>query len=218
MEKEKKKLNLKIIIPVVSAIVFVIATIITLSLTTKIFWDYEKYMDNGDFEQAYSKAKNEKEKNSVIKANAIAYVTLSATNTRENNAITGSSTLINAWYDKDKNIVVCLRSMLNSSNYYLYFAYSESKQDYDFVCISKDPITIDNITLADNYTAGVKNSGYSSGTQQLAINALKSKLPEKLEQIMTNENRVVRETNVTNYLITNFVKLNKNIELLKIEK
>lgn len=219
MEKEKKKLNLKIIIPIIVAIVVIIAIIIILSLTTKVFWNYFDYIDNGEFEQAYSKAKSENEKNSVIKANAIAYVTMPIVTSGEyENILKNTSTLIDAWYDKDKNIVICLRNTLTSSNYYFYFAYSESEKDYNFVCISKDPITIDNITLADSYTNGIKNSGYEKPIQNIAITTMKQKLPEKLSAIMTNENRVVRETNITTYLMTDFVKLDKNIELLDISQ
>lgn len=225
MEKEKKKLNLKIIIPIVIAIVVIIAIIIILSLKTKIFWNYFDYIDNGEFEIAFEKAKNEEERNSVIKANAIAYVTLSAVTSgdyKDKDLVKYEDyctcTINEAWYDKDKNIVICLRSITTSTNYYLYFAYSESKKDYDFVCISKDPITIDNITLADNYTKGVKNSGYGKPIQKIAIDTMKKKLPEKLAEIMTKENRVVRETNITDYLLTNFVKLDKDIELLKVNK
>ena len=223
MEQEKKKLNLKIIIPIVIAIVVIVAVIIILSLTTKVFWNYFDYIDNGEFETAFEKAKNESERNSVIKANAIAYVTLSAVTSGEHKDLVKyenycTCTLTNAWYDKDKNIVICLRSITTSSNYYLYFAYSESKKDYDFVCISKEPITIDNITLADSYTKGIKNSGYEKPIQKIAMDTMKKKLPEKLSEIMISENRVVRETNITDYLLTDFVKLNKNIELLDISQ
>lgn len=214
MEEKKKKLNLKIVIPVVIAILVIVAVIFILSMTTKVFWSYRDYINNGEFEKAYTKAKNEEEKEIVIKTNAIAYVSLLAVNTGDNKDITTYSTLIDAWYDNNKNIVVCLRSMLSSSNHYLYFAYSESKKDYDFVCISKDPITIDNITLADSYTNGVKNSSYSSAIQEIAINTMKQKLPDKLSSIMTNENKVSEATSMPLFLDGYITET----ELLKINK
>lgn len=227
MEKEKKKFNLKIIIPIIVAIVVLIAVIIILSLTTKVFWNYEDYMDNAEFEMAYEKANTDEERNSVIKANAIAYVTLNVVN--DSDVFDPYTTdLMNAWYDKDKNIVICLKDVVSSINYYLYYAYSESEKDYNFVCTfgtdtgeqiedTDKLIDTDNIFLADSYTEGIESSEYSSTIQAIAIEAMKQKLPEKLSEIMDNENRITRETNVTNYIMINYVEIDKDIELLNAE-
>ena len=211
MEQEKKKLNLKIIIPIVVAVMVAIVGII-LIVTNKGIWDY---IDKGDFEQAYEKAKNEEEKNSVIKANAIAYVTSLTMNNRD--LYTSLSYLFaikDAWYDTDKNLVLYIRDGIKEEEFYLYYGYNESKKDYDFVCKSDHPITIENITLADSYTKGIKNSGYSTAIQEYTITILKQKLPEKLAGIMTKENRITREVNISNYLLSGHVKLENNITLL----
>jgi len=212
MEQEKKKINLKILIPIVVVVIIAIVGTILL-VTNKGIWDH---IDKGEFEQAYKKAEKEEEKNSVIKANAIAYVTSLIMN--DDDIYTSMSYLFiikDAWYDDDKNIVLHIRDGIKEKEFYLYYAYVESKNDYNFVCKSDDPISIENITLADSYTGGIKNSGYSVAIQNYTINILKQNLPDKLAGIMKNENRITRETNIGNYLLSGFVKLEADITLLE---
>lgn len=214
MEQEKKNLNFKIIIPIVAAVIVAIVGIILL-VTNKGIWEY---IDKGEFEQAYEQAKNEEEKSSVIKANAIAYVTALTMNNSDIYTSTSYIFVIkDAWYDNDKNIVLYIRDGIKEKEFYLYYGYNENKKDYDFVCKSDHPITIENITLADSYTIGIKNSGYSTAVQNYAITILKQKLPDKLARIMTNENRITREVNISNYLLSGYVQLKNNITLLNVE-
>ena len=211
MEQEKKKINLKIIIPIVVVIVAIVGIISI--VTNKGIWDY---IDKGEFEQAYEQAKNEEERNSVIKANAIAYVTaLTMNNSDIYTSVSYIFVIKDAWYDNDKNIVLYIRDGIKEEEFYLYYGYNESKKDYDFVCKSDHPITIENITLADSYTNGIKNSGYSTAVQEYTITILKQKLPDKLAGIMTKENRITREVNISNYLLSGYVPLEDNISLLK---
>ena len=207
MEKEKKKLNLKIIIPIVAAIVIVavVGIVLLVNYSNNRIWNY---IDKGEFEQAYKVAKNNEQKNSVIKANAIAYVASLTTDYLDVNMENSDLTIKDAWYDKDKNIVLHIRNFVKDTEIYVYYAYSESNKNYDMVCLFTQPITIDSIILEDKYTSGIKNSSTSKAVQEIAIATLKQKLPEKLKGIM-------REVNITDYLLSGYVKLDKDIELLK---
>lgn len=177
--------------------------------------DYYYFLQDGEYQKAYEKAKNDNEKQEIIKQNAVEYVCKLAFN--GNTILTSGSKLENAWYDSEKNIVIYLSNEdYTNGNAYLYFAFNQENKDYDFVCISKKPISIDNITLSDTYTAGIKNSGYENAIQKIAIDTLKKNLPDKLSKIMTSENEIGRRNRANIQGNITLVQLN-NITLLNAE-
>lgn len=214
MEKEKKKLNFKIIIPVVIVLIVVLVGFIFYK-NSDLSKDYYYFLQDGEYQKAYDKAKSDNERQEIIKQNAVEYVCKLAFN--NDSMLTISSKLENAWYDSEKNIVIYLSNEdYSNGKAYLYFAYKQEEKDYDFVCISKDPISIDNITLSDTQTAGIKNSGYSNAIQKIAIDTLKKNLPDKLSKIMTTENEIGRRNRANIQRKITLYKL-KDTTLLNIE-
>lgn len=200
MDKKKRKLVLKIVIPIVLVLVvgIIVAVVVYKNSDSDSSEDYYYFLQDGYYEKAYEKAENDEEKQEIIKQNAVEYVcSLVFTKNTQLKSVMDDTKLANAWYDDDKNIVILFADRTNESDkIYLYYSFSQESQDYDFVCASKDPITIDNISLADTYTNKIKNSDYKDFASY-ALYTLKSKLPEKLENIMAEKNKLEKR-NIAN--------------------
>lgn len=191
MEKKKNNKKLIIIIAIVFIVIVAIISGIVFYKNSDLSKDYYYFLQDGEYQKAYEKAKNENEKQEIIKQNAVEYVCKLAFN--GNTILTSGSKLENAWYDNEKNIVIYLSNEdYTNGSAYLYFSFNQKNKDYDFICISKKTISIDNITLSDTYTTGIKNSGYEKAIQKIAIDTLKKNLPDKLSKIMTKENEIGR--------------------------
>jgi len=210
MEKVKGKLRLKIIIAIIilSIIIFIGFLIYENSDLSK---DYYYFLQDGEYEKAYEKAKNESEKQEIIKQNAVAYACKLTFN--GNTSLIISSKLEKAWYDKDKNIVLYLTNEdFSSSNnkVYVYVTFKEKNQDYECVCVSKSPISSNNILLTDEYTSKATDAKY----QSIGNEIIKQSMANKMNEIMATENLLKDRTigNINGYF--NLVTLN-TIELFK---
>lgn len=197
MEEKKKKFNLKIIVPiaVIIAVVFVGFLFYETSDLSKDYYYFLQYRE--DYAKAYEKAKNDSERLEVIQQNAIAYVCRLLSG--DQYSYMAETKLKNAWYDKDKRIVLHL-SFSTSDNIYAYFTYKEDTKNYEMVCLSESPISEANLLLSDDYSATVTNNKGAN----LANAIIKQSVIEKMSEIMTKGNEVKSRTigNVNAYFNT----------------
>lgn len=196
MEKEKKKFNLKVIIPIVITIIVILGGFIFYK-TSDLSKDFYYFLQDGEYEKAYEKAKNDNEKQEIIQQNAVAYVCKLAF--QNNVSLSVGTKLENAWYDTDKRIVLYLSNEdYNTNNeLYLYFTYKEEIKDYEWVCGSKAPILEENITLSKDYSSTATNSKYAN----IGNSFLKQSAVNKMNEIMTSKNQIQSRTigNVNRY-------------------
>ena len=198
--EEKKKVNFKIIIPIVIIIAIVIVAIVGILIysNSDLSKDYYYFLQSGDYQKAYKKAKNDSEKQEIIQQNAVAYACKIAFN--GNISLIIGSKLENAWYDKNKNIVLYLTnedySSLNNKTY-IYITYKEDTQDYECVCVSRSPVYKDNISLTDKYSSTATNSTYASIGNEI----IRQGMANKMNEIMATENIIQSRTigNVNRY-------------------
>ncbi len=124
--QKKKKKPIKIIIGAISAVIVVVLAILILP---KVFKSVDDYMAVGNFEKAYSAAKDDR-KDDVVIENTIAYCSAMCVDDLKDSK---SFDLRNAWYS-DTGYVVMTVAANNSYgntviNYWLYY-YSTEKQKW----------------------------------------------------------------------------------------
>ena len=214
--EEKKKVNFKIIIPIVIAITIVIVAVVgkIIYSNSDMSKDYYYFLQSGDYEKAYEKAKNDNEKQEIIQQNVVAYACRLAFNGNVSLAI--GSKLENAWYDKDKNIVLYLTNEDYSSSHnkvYIYMTYKEDTQDYECVCVSRSPVSKDNISLTDKYSSTATNSTYASIGNEI----IRQGMASKMNEIMATENVIQSRTigNINRYFS---LAILDTVELFKVNE
>lgn len=186
MEEKKKKINLKILVPIIAIVIIIVGGIIFYN-NSEISKDYYYFLQDGYYQKAYEKAKNDEEKNEIIQQNAIAYTCKKIFST--NYSLTLGTKLENAWYDKNKNIVLYLSNSdyPNTSNkVYVLFYYKEKEEDYEWVCLSKSPIFEQNISLSENYSSKAENAKYAA----IGNSFFKQTFAKEMNEMMNKENEM----------------------------
>lgn len=164
MEKRCSKcnINFKILIPAV-AIIIIVTIIIIGSIKIIRSNNYEKYLQNGDYETAYEKC-NKNKRNEIIKENAVAYAFNFLLGDEQ---IMASPKLISAWCDEEKNVVLYFSSTSTKNNSYVYATFNKEQKKYVFECVTGDPINANNIIFGSDEA---NNSSYFNIIADTIIN------------------------------------------------
>ena len=190
-------MNKKILIIGIVIAVVIIAIIGIILTTSK---DYKYFLQVGDYEKAYSKAKNEEEKQIVIEQNSIDYMNRSVM--KKADVLADQMRIEKGWYNKENNYFLLAYRDIDNNLIYEYFVYNTENKSYNISCSALNEVTIDKIEIADKsitekMKSSVKSNGYSSAVADLGEYTLKKMLVEALNDIMKNEN-VINNNSIIN--------------------
>jgi len=193
--------------PIIIGVVLVILVLAALAFKTvapKIFISMEGYMEQGNYEKAYSKAKTDDDKAKVVAENLAAVISAEAADGLKDKS---SFELRDAWFDKDNQAVVLQVGGKNSyggvvTNYW-YYKYDKDDKEYQLYT-----------TLSD-----LDEESYSKydDTDEMIEKLLKNAARESVKKIINNSSYKVDKKSIKN--INNLFKEDKldDVDLLDVE-